>query len=129
MDLDIPNMAPTKTDASVSGRPTVDELTGDNHFAQIARKHWLGKTKKVQPKVVKEDIWDPVEKEGFTYGPLLLLEQLQLLEKYLWPGYSEDASNHHVLLLALLVNVKRREGLPVWGEFWSDEARQLHLGC
>jgi len=109
-------MAPSNTEASVSSRPTVDELTGDNHFAQLARKHWLGKTKKVQQKVVKEDIWDHVEKEGFAYGPLLLLEQLQLLEKYLWPGYTDDASNHHVLLLALLVNVKRREGLPVWGE-------------
>lgn len=112
-------MAPHVTDGAPStSRPTIDDLTGDNQFAQLARKHWLGKTKqpKVQQNVVKEDIWDAVEKEAFAYGSLLLLEQLQLLEKYLWPGYSEDASNYHVLLLALLVNVKRREGLPVWGE-------------
>ena len=70
----------------------------------------------MQQKVVKEEIWKHVDEAGLAYGPLLLLEQLQLLEKYLWPGYTEDASNHHVLLLALLVNVKRREGLPVWGE-------------
>lgn len=112
-------MAPNATDvAPSSSRPTIDDLTGDHQFAKLARKHWLGKSKqpKVQQKVVKEDIWDVVEQEAFAYGSLLLLEQLQLLEKYLWPGYSDDASNHHVLLLALLVNVKRREGLPVWGE-------------
>lgn len=116
-------------DAALSSRPTVDDLTGDNQFAQLARKHWLGKTKqpKVQANVVKEDIWDAVEKEGFAYGPLLLLEQLQLLEKYLWPGYSEDASNYHVLLLALLVNVKRREGLPVWGESASSVCRHMQV--
>lgn len=117
-------MAPLVADTSLSTRPTVDDLTGDNHFAQLARKHWLGKTKqpKVQSNVVKDDIWEVVEKEGFAYGPLLLLEQLQLLEKYLWPGYSEDASNYHVLLLALLVNVKRREGLAVWDTFTTDSA-------
>lgn len=37
------------------------------------------------------------------------------VDRYLWPGYDEDASNYHVLLLALLVNVKQREGLPAWG--------------
>ena len=81
----------------------------------------------MQQKVVKEDIWDHVEGAGFAYGPLLLLEQLQLLEKYLWPGYSEDASNYHVLLLALLVNVKRREGLPVWGV--SSSIQHSNVTC
>ena len=105
-------------DPNLASRPTVDDLTGDNHYALLARKHWLGKSKpsKVQTSVVKEELWDYVEKEGFAFGSLLLLEQLQLLERYLWPGYSEDASNYHVLLLALLVNVKRREGLAVWGK-------------
>lgn len=104
--------------STIDSRPTVGDLTGDNHYAQLARKHWLGKSKvtKVQPTVVKEALWDHLEKENFAYAPLLLLEQLQLLERYLWPGYSEHASNHHVLLLALLANVKRREGLLVWGK-------------
>jgi len=103
---------------TLAGRPTIDDLTGDNHYAQLARKHWLTKSKppKVQVKVIKEGLWTQLEKEDFAFGSLLLLEQLQLLERYLWPGYTDAASNHHVLLLALLVNVKRREGLPVWGE-------------
>ena len=112
-------MAPLLTDTSLSSRPTVDDLTGDNHYAVLARKNWLGKSKapKVQANVVKEELWDHLEKEQFAFGSLLLLEQLQLLERYLWPGYTDNASNAHVLLLAFIANTKRREGLPVWDEF------------
>ncbi|KAG9550245.1 P-loop containing nucleoside triphosphate hydrolase protein, partial [Aureobasidium melanogenum] len=104
-------------DTQGTSRPTVDDLTGDNYYAQLARKHWLNKTKqpKVQRDVIEKELWTQLEQEDF--GSLLLLEQLQLLDLYLWPGYTDDASNHHVLLLAMLVNVKRREGLSVWDCF------------
>jgi intron-binding protein aquarius len=73
---------------SASSRPTVADLQGDNHYAEIARKYWLKNKKppKVQPKVVKEELWDHLEKEGFAYTSLLILETLQVLEKYvqLW---------------------------------------------
>ena len=36
---------------------------------------------------------------------------------YLWPGYKEDSSNFHVLLIVLLVNAKRRERLDTWDTF------------
>lgn len=36
---------------------------------------------------------------------------------YLWPGYTEDSSNHHVLLIVLITNVKRREHLETWDVF------------
>lgn len=36
--------------------------------------------------------------------------------RFLWPTYTEDASNHHVLLIALIVSIKYREHLPIWGE-------------
>lgn len=106
----------------MQGRPTVADLSGENHYAQLARKHWLSSTRKgtkVLQNVVKAELWDRLEQEDFAFGSLLVLENLQLLEKYLWPGYTEDASNYHVLLLALLVNVKRRENLPSWGTYWS----------
>lgn len=111
-------MAPPVVEDVAASRPTIQDLTGDNHFAQLARKYWLGKTrvKKVQPNVVKSDLWDVLERDGFPSGSLLLLEQLQLLDRYLWPGYSEDSSDHHAILLALLVNVKRQEGVPAWSE-------------
>ncbi|EON65364.1 hypothetical protein W97_04602 [Coniosporium apollinis CBS 100218] len=108
---------------TIQGRPTVADLSGENHYAQIARKHWLSSTRKgtkVLQNVVKAELWDHLEQEDFAFGSLLVLENLQLLEKYLWPGYTEDASNYHVLLLALLVNVKRRENLPSWDHFTTN---------
>lgn len=36
---------------------------------------------------------------------------------YLWPGYTDDSSNHQVLLIVLLVNAKRREQLDLWSTF------------
>lgn len=117
-------------------RPTVADLEGDNHWALLARKHWLkaSKPRKVKTEVIKSELWDPLEAENFEFRLVLLLENLHLLEKYfvprekiavslaalillsyLWPGYTDDASNYHVLLVALLVAVKSRENLPVWG--------------
>ncbi|CAI6340310.1 unnamed protein product [Periconia digitata] len=107
------------TDApSLHARPTVADLHGENHFAQVARKNWLGtnEAQKVRPEVIKKELWDELEKIDFAYPSLLVLENLQLLERYLWPTFTEDASNYHHLLLALMINVKRRENLPSWGE-------------
>jgi hypothetical protein len=97
-------------------RPTVADLHGENHFAQVARKNWLtAKAPKVRPEVVKKELWDELEEIDFAYSSLLVLENLQLLERYLWPGFTDDVSNYHHLLLVLLVNVKRRENLQSWG--------------
>ena len=62
----------------------VEELGGDDHWIQLAKEHWAkpAKTKKVKPEVVKNDIWDVLEKERFPFRSLLSLENLQLLEKY-----------------------------------------------
>jgi hypothetical protein len=37
--------------------------------------------------------------------------------RFLWPTYTEDASNYHVLLLGVIVGVKQREHLPIWGMY------------
>lgn len=119
-------MASAPADHAALERPTIQDLTGDNRLAQLARKYWLSsksKVKKVQPNVVKEELWDELEKEHFPHQQLLLLEQLQLLDRYLWPGYGENASDQHVLLIALLVNVKRAERVNAWGE-WSGNLVQ-----
>ncbi|KAF3769991.1 P-loop containing nucleoside triphosphate hydrolase protein [Cryphonectria parasitica EP155] len=95
---------------------------GESEFAQLAKQHWLKTTKratkvKVKNDVLKQDIWDPLERDKFPISSLLSLESLQILESYLWPGYSEQASNHHVLLIVLIVNAKRRERLETWTIF------------
>jgi intron-binding protein aquarius len=119
-----PSSGAATDSAIVHARPTVADLHGENHFAQVARKNWLAakKTPKVRPEVVKQELWDELENADFAYSSLLVLENLQLLERYLWPGFTEDASNHHHLLLALMVNVKRRENLPSWGRLCSFAA-------
>ncbi|TVY56134.1 Intron-binding protein aquarius [Lachnellula cervina] len=101
------------------GRPTVAELDGESAFAQLAQQHWLKPSKKsakvrVKHDVLKTEIWDVLEKEDFEFKSLLALESLQILEKYLWPGYSEDSSNFQVILIVLISNVKAREHLPIW---------------
>lgn len=69
------------------GRPTPAEVEEEEHeFVQLARKHWLKSGKRVvKPKVkndvLKQSIWDVLEKEGFHSKSLLLLESLQALEK------------------------------------------------
>ncbi|KAL9586971.1 MAG: hypothetical protein Q9212_000573 [Teloschistes hypoglaucus] len=107
------------------GRPNLADLEGDNEWTQLAGKHWLGSTKlkRVKNDVVKIGIWDVLENENFQYRSLLILESLQLLESYLWPGYDDSSTNHHVLLIAILVTVKNRENLQVWEIFKEDGQR------
>lgn len=68
-------------------RPTVADVDGEDAFAQLAKKHWLKTTKratkvKVKPDVLKNEIWDVLEKDGFPFRSLLVLENLQILERY-----------------------------------------------
>ncbi|KUI54330.1 Intron-binding protein aquarius [Cytospora mali] len=95
-----------------------------SEFARLAKQHWLKPTKratkakvKVKNDVLKQSIWDPLERDKFPLPSLLELESLQILESYLWPGYSEQSSNHHVLLIVLIINAKRRERLETWSIF------------
>jgi intron-binding protein aquarius len=117
--MDLPDGKRSRTSSIVpvvSARPTVADLHGENPFAQVARDNWTNSQgpPKIRQTVVKDDLWDPLERDGFPYMTLLILENLQLLEKYLWPGYDEESTDHHVLLMALMVNVKTRENLPIW---------------
>ncbi|KAK5988865.1 RNA helicase aquarius [Cladobotryum mycophilum] len=118
-----PEPARESPENTADGRPTPAEVEEQEHqFVQIARQHWLKPTKKaakvkVKNDVLKQGIWDVLEQDGFTYKSLLLLESLQTLENYLWPGYTEESSNYHVLLLALISNIKRREHLETWKIF------------
>ena len=103
-----------------SARPTVADVHGESHFAQLAQKHWPATKKAVtqaQPDFLKTEIWDALEKDHFPTSSILLLENLQLLDRYLWPSFDDDASDFHVLLIVLLVNAKRRESLPTWSVF------------
>ncbi|PYH97459.1 DEAD helicase superfamily protein [Aspergillus ellipticus CBS 707.79] len=103
----------------LDSRPTVEDFREDSAWVRLAKTHWLegSKARKVKQDVIKKDIWDPLEADDFSFRSLLTLENLNILEKFLWPTYTEDASNYHVLLLTLVVSVKQREHLPIWGIF------------
>ncbi|KAH1650344.1 hypothetical protein KXV89_002738 [Aspergillus fumigatus] len=101
--------------------PTVADFREDSSWVQLAKTHWLGAStvRKAKQDVIRQGLWEPLEAENFSLRSLLTLENLNILEKYLWPTYSEDASNHHVLLIALIVSIKQRDHLPIW-ETFSD---------
>lgn len=61
-----------------------EELEHRNRWTELAQKYWSqpAKSRKVNSEVIKNEIWDILEREEFLFRSLLLLENLQLLEKY-----------------------------------------------
>jgi len=57
--------------------------------------------------------------DSFAVHRVMLLEFSQYLENYLWPNYSTDATEAHVLSVVVMVNEKFRERVPAWevGQF------------
>lgn len=110
--------APGKRAIGPRAGPTVQLI--DSKFAKVAQENWLEKKSSkvvVKDDVLKTELWDPLVKDGFSFKSLADLESLQTLEGYLWPGFAEDSSDWHVLLIVALLNVKRRERLETWGKF------------
>ena len=62
----------------------VGDIGNDNHWALLAKKHWPkpATSKKTKLEVIKKEIWAVLEQEAFQFRSLLILETLQLLEKY-----------------------------------------------
>lgn len=62
----------------------VGENESLDRWTLLAAKHWLKSihVKKVNPDLIKNDIWDPLVLDGFDFRSLLALETLQLLERY-----------------------------------------------
>lgn len=68
---------------SLESRPTVVDFREDSPLVKLAKAHWLDvKVRKVKPDVIKKQLWDPLEAEGFSSRSLLILENLNVLEKY-----------------------------------------------
>lgn len=69
---------------SLESRPTVVDFREDSPWVKLAKAQWLDvkKVRKVKPDVIKKQLWDPLEAEGFSTRSLLILENLNILEKY-----------------------------------------------
>lgn len=64
------------------GRPTVQELRGEHPMAEAAKRWWLReRPAKFNPDKLKAEIYDVLEDEEFGKKSLLVLENLQFLEK------------------------------------------------
>lgn len=80
--------APADHEEPAGERPTPAEVEEEEHqFVQVARAHWLKPTKrstkvKVKNDVLKQNIWEVLERDGFQHKSLVLLESLQALERY-----------------------------------------------
>lgn len=73
------------------GVPPAEVSQDESSFSQLAAKYWLKPSKKsakvkVKPDVIKNEIWDVLEQEEFSYRSLLTLENLHILEKYIYPS-------------------------------------------
>lgn len=68
---------------SLESRPTVVDFREDNPWVKLAQAHWSDakKVRKIKPEVIKQQLWDPLEAEGFANRSLLILENLNVLEK------------------------------------------------
>lgn len=101
--------------------PDVDssgEVVGENPWEELAQKYWLDTVpSNVKPELIKTAFWDLLEQDSFALPSLLMLERLQILERFLWPTFSAESSNHHVLLVAIFFNVKQRAHLQDWAVF------------
>ena len=107
----------------------------EDAWTAVAQRLWPSNTpvRKAKPETVKTEVWDALEADRFSLRALTTLENLQILEKYdhnvatdrnageltgtrfLWPSFTSDASNQHVLLIAIFVGVKHGSRLPIWG--------------
>lgn len=68
---------------NLESRPTAVDFREDSPWVQLAKAHWLEKkVRKAKPDVIKQQLWDPLEAEGFNSRSLLILENLNVLEKY-----------------------------------------------
>lgn len=66
---------------------TVEDPEGVSHWESLALKYWSKSTKakKVDPEVIRKEIWDVLQTDSFEFRSLLALDNLQLLEKYKCP--------------------------------------------
>lgn len=66
-----------------NSQPPALEQESNGHFNELAAKTWQNKKSppKVTAKVVKQELWDQLERDSFPYLNLLELETLQAVEQ------------------------------------------------
>jgi intron-binding protein aquarius len=101
-------------------RPSLEEIKQLAVY-KLASENWLDddtkkkkKRKKFQANVVSQ-IYKEIQSK--RPGTLVALEYLQYLERYLWPNFTTNVKNDHVVSIALMACAKHREeAASVWGK-------------
>lgn len=96
-------------------RPTVHEIQSDPLYDLLQKE-------KLERKAIAT-IYGSLKKDNFPWTRLLTLEYLQCLERVLWPLFDTRAAKSHAVLIALMVGVKKREGMEIWDVFAKDGER------
>ncbi|BFZ61236.1 hypothetical protein YB2330_002295 [Saitoella coloradoensis] len=105
--------------AQSAARPTIDEVDG-SVFAQIASRTWnTSKGRKFNAAAI-EEIYSELTATAFAPKSFYILDQLSCLEKFLWPNFSDDASDKHAIVTAALIAIRAAECLDVWKQIIED---------
>ena len=69
--------------------PSFEDRDDQDYWYDLAKKHWSNQVRpgKVKAEVIKKDIWDRLENDGFDFRSLVALENLQLLEQYVFLAF------------------------------------------
>jgi intron-binding protein aquarius len=108
-----------------NARPTPAEVEEQEHpFVQLARKSWLKSGKKnglakVKSDVLKQGLWDVLEREGFQYKSLRLLESLQTLERYVSLVLRRSTFNWRTEWTLVTCGLATLRSPPTFMCFWS----------
>jgi intron-binding protein aquarius len=60
------------------------DLENEEHWRRLAEQHWTAPSanpRKIRTEVIKNELWDRLEKSGFDFQSLVSLENLQVLER------------------------------------------------
>ncbi|TRY75128.1 hypothetical protein TCAL_00660 [Tigriopus californicus] len=109
--------------------PTLDQIQADR-LTDLANSYWaphtLKKHKDFDPQVIRDVYSNDLRGTDFSIKRIMMLEFSQYFENYLWPNFSLDASNEHVLSVILMINEKFRERVPAWNSF---QLKSEHFTC
>eukprot|EP00794_Sanderia_malayensis_P020018 gene20018-21979_t len=104
--------------------PTVEEIQADTLTEYAARfwaPHSVVERLAFDSQIIEKIYYEELFPNRFPIRRIMLLEFSQYLENYLWPNFDDKKSSKgHVLSIAMMVNEKFREKVPMWQTFKNE---------
>ncbi|CAH1791178.1 unnamed protein product [Owenia fusiformis] len=103
--------------------PTVEQIQSDI-ITRLANQYWAPYSNvprlPYEPKIVEDIYKKELLATRFASRRVMLLEFSQYLENYMWPNFTEKATNSHIMSIVVMVNEKFRERVPAWEPFKNN---------